>query len=129
MINKRAGGMGLISGRKAFQKPMEGVRLLNAIQDVYLPTRSVSPDFIAGQRWRRSASLGPLWPMPCHHHDLVACHGCDLLQRLPADRVRGRVRCRRCGCVLHHQGRDVVRRRWAGLHRTGAVRAEQRLTR
>ena len=43
-----------------------------------------------------------------HHHDLVACHECDLLQRLPADRARGRVRCRRCGCVLHHQGRDVV---------------------
>jgi class I fructose-bisphosphate aldolase len=37
VINNRAGGMGLISGRKAFQKPMEdGVRLLNAIQDVYL---------------------------------------------------------------------------------------------
>jgi class I fructose-bisphosphate aldolase len=37
VINKRAGGMGLISGRKAFQKPMdEGVKILNAIQDVYL---------------------------------------------------------------------------------------------
>ena len=37
VINKRAGGMGLISGRKAFQKPMtEGVELLNTIQDVYL---------------------------------------------------------------------------------------------
>ena len=37
VINKRAGGQGLISGRKAFQKPMkEGVQLLNAIQDVYL---------------------------------------------------------------------------------------------
>ncbi len=37
VINKRAGGMGLISGRKAFQKPMsEGVMLLNAIQNVYL---------------------------------------------------------------------------------------------
>jgi class I fructose-bisphosphate aldolase len=37
VINKRAGGTGLISGRKAFQRPMaEGVRLLNAIQDVYL---------------------------------------------------------------------------------------------
>jgi fructose-bisphosphate aldolase, class I len=36
VINKRAGGMGLISGRKAFQKPMkDGVALLNAIQDVY----------------------------------------------------------------------------------------------
>jgi len=36
IVNKRAGGMGLISGRKAFQKPMvEGVKLLNAIQDVY----------------------------------------------------------------------------------------------
>jgi class I fructose-bisphosphate aldolase len=39
VINKRAGGMGLISGRKAFQRPMaEGVKLLNAIQDVYLDT-------------------------------------------------------------------------------------------
>ncbi len=37
VINKRAGGMGLISGRKAFQRPMqEGVKLLNVIQDVYL---------------------------------------------------------------------------------------------
>ena len=37
IINKRAGGMGLISGRKAFQRPMkEGIELLNAIQDVYL---------------------------------------------------------------------------------------------
>lgn len=37
VINKRAGGIGLISGRKAFQRPMkEGVALLNAIQDVYL---------------------------------------------------------------------------------------------
>lgn len=37
VINKRAGGMGLISGRKAFQKPMkDGVALLHAIQDVYL---------------------------------------------------------------------------------------------
>lgn len=39
VVNKRAGGMGLISGRKAFQRPMkEGVQLLNAIQDVYLDT-------------------------------------------------------------------------------------------
>ncbi len=37
VVNKRAGGMGLISGRKAFQKPMnQGVELLNQIQDVYL---------------------------------------------------------------------------------------------
>ena len=37
VINKRGGGTGLISGRKAFQRPMsEGVDLLNAIQDVYL---------------------------------------------------------------------------------------------
>jgi class I fructose-bisphosphate aldolase len=37
VINKRAGGMGLISGRKAFQRPMkEGVEIMNAIQDVYL---------------------------------------------------------------------------------------------
>jgi class I fructose-bisphosphate aldolase len=39
VINKRAGGMGLISGRKSFQKPMQdGVELLNHIQDVYLAT-------------------------------------------------------------------------------------------
>lgn len=37
VVNKRAGGMGLISGRKAFQRPMaEGVKILNSIQDVYL---------------------------------------------------------------------------------------------
>ncbi|MBE2295684.1 MAG: class I fructose-bisphosphate aldolase [Phycisphaerales bacterium] len=37
VVNKRAGGMGLISGRKAFQRPMsEGVTILNAVQDVYL---------------------------------------------------------------------------------------------
>jgi fructose-bisphosphate aldolase, class I len=37
VVNKRAGGSGLISGRKAFQRPMkEGVKLLNLIQDVYL---------------------------------------------------------------------------------------------
>lgn len=40
VINKRAGGMGLISGRKAFQRPMkEGIEILNAIQDVYLDPR------------------------------------------------------------------------------------------
>jgi class I fructose-bisphosphate aldolase len=44
VINKRAGGMGLISGRKAFQRPMkDGVKLLNAIQDVYLsPTVTIA---------------------------------------------------------------------------------------
>jgi class I fructose-bisphosphate aldolase len=37
VVNKRAGGAGLISGRKAFQRPLaDGVELLNAIQDVYL---------------------------------------------------------------------------------------------
>lgn len=40
VVNKRAGGMGLISGRKAFQKPMkDGVELLNTIQDVYLDSQ------------------------------------------------------------------------------------------
>jgi len=40
VINKRAGGMGLILGRKAFQKPMsEGVSIMNAVQDVYLDTK------------------------------------------------------------------------------------------
>ena len=37
VVNKRGGGTGLISGRKAFQRPMaDGIQLLNAIQDVYL---------------------------------------------------------------------------------------------
>lgn len=37
VINKRAGGMGLILGRKAFQKPMkDGIKIINAVQDVYL---------------------------------------------------------------------------------------------
>jgi class I fructose-bisphosphate aldolase len=40
VVNKRAGGIGLISGRKSFQRPLgEGVELLNAIQDVYLEPR------------------------------------------------------------------------------------------
>ncbi|MBL7135573.1 MAG: class I fructose-bisphosphate aldolase [Candidatus Marinimicrobia bacterium] len=40
VINKRAGGMGLILGRKAFQKPMsEGIAIMNAVQDVYLDTK------------------------------------------------------------------------------------------
>jgi class I fructose-bisphosphate aldolase len=40
VINKRAGGMGLISGRKAFQRSMkDGLELLHAIQDVYLDSR------------------------------------------------------------------------------------------
>jgi class I fructose-bisphosphate aldolase len=43
VVNKRAGGTGLISGRKAFQRPMEeGVKLLNVIQDVYLD-KSITP--------------------------------------------------------------------------------------
>jgi class I fructose-bisphosphate aldolase len=37
VINKRAGGMGLISGRKAFQKPLkDGIKILNTIQDIYM---------------------------------------------------------------------------------------------
>ncbi len=37
VVNKRAGGLGLISGRKAFQRPLaDGIELLHAIQDVYL---------------------------------------------------------------------------------------------
>ncbi len=44
VINKRAGGMGLISGRKAFQRPLrEGIALLNAIQDVYLSPEVTVP--------------------------------------------------------------------------------------
>ena len=43
-----------------------------------------------------------------HHHDLVACHECDLLQRLPPEHGAARVRCFRCGCVLHTHGRDPI---------------------
>jgi paraquat-inducible protein A len=39
---------------------------------------------------------------------LVACHDCDLLQRLPTKAATGKVRCVRCGCVLHRLGRDAV---------------------
>ena len=40
VINKRAGGMGLILGRKAFQRPWkDGIALLNAVQDVYLDSK------------------------------------------------------------------------------------------
>ncbi|RPH38226.1 class I fructose-bisphosphate aldolase, partial [bacterium] len=48
VINKRAGGMGLISGRKAFQRPMsEGAQLLNAIQDVYLAKDITTNEHVA----------------------------------------------------------------------------------
>ena len=62
VINKRAGGTGLISGRKAFQRPMaEGIELLNAIQDVYLDAAITvacgSPAHHGPQSTRRST-----WP-------------------------------------------------------------------
>ncbi len=42
VINKGVGGMGLICGRKAFQKPMDvGIELINAIQDVYMENRII----------------------------------------------------------------------------------------
>jgi len=43
-----------------------------------------------------------------HDPAVVACRECDLLQRLPVASGQGRVRCRRCGYVLHREGRDVV---------------------
>ena len=47
--------------------------------------------------------------LPPHRHELVACHECDLLQRLPPDPPRGRIRCARCAAVLHHaHGHDIV---------------------
>lgn len=50
--------------------------------------------------------------MPADVHSsrvsLVACHECDQLQRLPSQQRPGRVRCVRCGCLLHHGGRDPV---------------------
>jgi paraquat-inducible protein A len=43
-----------------------------------------------------------------HDHDLVACHECDLLQRLPPEPPRGCVRCARCSAVLHRVGRSII---------------------
>ena len=64
VINKRAGGMGLISGRKAFQRPMaEGVKLLNAIQDVYLDPQ-VTVRVRLGRR-PRPAACRPRATQPC----------------------------------------------------------------
>ena len=62
VVNKRAGGMGLISGRKAFQRPMEdGIKLLNTIQDVYLCKEVTMPDqskdFIRLARKHRSLNF------------------------------------------------------------------------
>ena len=55
VINKRAGGTGLISGRKAFQRPIgEGIELLNAIQDVYLVAGGhgrVTDPLLASEGW------------------------------------------------------------------------------
>ena len=54
VINKRAGGAGLIVGRKAFQRPTdEGAALIHAIQDVYLDAGSPSPDGTSSGRRRR----------------------------------------------------------------------------
>jgi class I fructose-bisphosphate aldolase len=68
VINKRAGGMGLISGRKSFQKPMaEGVTLLNAIQDVFLcedvTVALVWPPVFSGRlNWVGGGSQIAVWP-------------------------------------------------------------------
>ncbi len=43
-----------------------------------------------------------------HDHDLVACHECDLLQRLLPEPPRGCVRCARCSAVLHRAGRSII---------------------
>jgi DhnA family fructose-bisphosphate aldolase class Ia len=60
VINKRAGGTGLISGRKAFQRPMaEGVELLNAIQDVYLDSKR--DDRIAAASRLKLEVVGAPW--------------------------------------------------------------------
>ena len=62
-INKRAGGIGLISGRKAFQRPIaEGVALLHAIQDVYLShevTIAYAPRAVGGHVTTRDGAAGP----------------------------------------------------------------------
>ena len=67
VINKRAGGTGLISGRKAFQRPMaEGIELLNAIQDVYLNDTSRSRNHVLRNdgAGARSARVRRFTPVP-----------------------------------------------------------------
>ena len=64
VINKRAGGMGLISGRKAFQRPMkDGVGILNAIQDVYLDKKVTiarsHPSAFTNEKGRAGYPPGP----------------------------------------------------------------------
>ena len=76
VINKRAGGMGLIVGRKAFQRPMaEGAALIHTIQDVYLERRGhhrliPAPDpwgvHLAGSAADRSRRAGPAADRPGH---------------------------------------------------------------
>src|SRR5699024_9716537 len=63
VINKRAGGLGLISGRKAFQRPMEeGVKLLNLIQDVYLDDEiTVAYLFLNEERPHGKESMRPFY--------------------------------------------------------------------
>jgi class I fructose-bisphosphate aldolase len=57
VINKRAGGMGLISGRKAFQRPMaDGVKLLNLIQDVYLK-KEITVELVSNFFKTKNASI------------------------------------------------------------------------
>ena len=57
VINKRAGGMGLICGRKAFQRPMaDGVKILNAIQRCYLDKKVPSPEAGRGRPRSRPKS-------------------------------------------------------------------------
>ena len=93
VINKRAGGMGLISGRKAFQRPMkEGVALLNAIQDVYSNKThhgrvSTGAAEAAGEGGRAGCSRG-------HHRRLAAADAARLFGRR---RVHGLRRSRHPG--------------------------------
>ncbi len=84
VINKRAGGMGLISGRKAFQRPMkEGVELLNAIQDVYLAKDVTIGSHRPGGR-RATAERRPVVGKATGAAREVAC------RRAPGARAAGR---------------------------------------
>ena len=100
VINKRAGGIGLISGRKAFQRPMkEGVGLLNAIQDVYLAkdvtdrvdSTSGTASVFRTARYSRSASCVLLNASSSHG----ICSGSNSAPRAPRHRKRGSRRSRR----------------------------------
>ena len=87
MINKRAGGTGMITGRKAFQRPMkEGVGIIQAVQDVYLSDEiSNRLKLVTRRALRRSPQ-----PQAAHRPRLTLTHAPDQAARSPGRRLRSK---------------------------------------